>query len=252
MASVRDTPECDPPIIIINLDEVRWEDVHVDEEGNATGVFDSEFKDFSSKQLRTICSRLNLKGVKNVKKQDMIDRLVKAYNNWKNYEMLKNRNNAAPRKQAQCSFRLMNILFSDAFADQFATIGDTATRQVLDTGTAASDEHFWYGIQKVFITPHEDYDQLLFQDDDHFSDCDIDPCIIVEHDWKKLRTIWKGVNAEYKAALTRYTLSGTHESEFYNFCNGKLDVYYLRKHLGLRPNLNAFVEADLHSSLSRT
>ena len=37
------------------------------------------------------------------------------------------------------------------------------------------------------------------------------------------------------------------ESEFYNFCNGKLDVYYLRKHLGLRPNLNAFVEADLPS-----
>ena len=141
-------------IIIINLDEVRWEDVHVDEEGNATGVFDSEFKDFSSKQLRTICSRLNLKGVKNVKKQDMIDRLVKAYNNWKNYEMLKNRNNAAPRKQAQCSFRLMNILFSDEFATQFATLGDAATRQELDVGTAANDEAVWVEVQQAFVTPH--------------------------------------------------------------------------------------------------
>ena len=67
----------------------------------------------------------------------------------------------------------------------------------------------------------------------------------MQHDWKKLRAVWKSVNAKYKAALSRYTISGTHDSDFYTFCNGKLEIYYLRKHLELRPELNATVKADL-------
>jgi hypothetical protein len=68
---------------------------------------------------------------------------------------------------------------------------------------------------------------------------------------KRLRSICsrlnlKGVNAEYKAALTRYTVSGTHESDFYSFCNGKLDVYYLRRHLEQRPVLrrNSMLDSE--------
>ena len=57
--------------------------------------------------------------------------------------------------------------------------------------------------------------------------------------------IWKALNVDYKAALTRFTVSGTHDNNFYNFCGGKLDVYYLRKQLELRPNLNDMVIADL-------
>ncbi len=53
------------------------------------------------------------------------------------------------------------------------------------------------------------------------------------------------VNVEYKAALTHFTQSGTCDSSFYNFCNGKPDVYYLRRYLELKSNLNNTVEADL-------
>ena len=74
---------------------------------------------------------------------------------------------------------------------------------------------------------------------------DIDPSKIVPHEWKKLRAIWKGLNSEYKAAVARFLLSGTHTSDFYSFCNGKQDVYYLRKHLELKPELVNTVEADL-------
>jgi hypothetical protein len=73
----------------------------------------------------------------------------------------------------------------------------------------------------------------------------INPGIVVNHNWKKLRAMWKTVNADYKAALTRFTLSGTHDSNFFSFCNGKLETYYLRLHLDRRPELNGMVEADL-------
>ena len=57
--------------------------------------------------------------------------------------------------------------------------------------------------------------------------------------------IWKNLNVEYKAALTRYTMSGTHWSNFYEFCHGRHDIYYLRKHLEAKPNLYSTVAADL-------
>ena len=40
----------------------------------------------------------------------------------------------ATRKQIQCPFRLLNILFSDEFAADFADLGNIATRQLLDSG----------------------------------------------------------------------------------------------------------------------
>jgi hypothetical protein len=115
----------------------------------------------------------------------------------------------------------MNILFSDESAADFAELGNTTGRNLLDNGTAGNEAGFWVGVQNAFVQPDPDYDKLRFMDDDVMASQDaIDPGKIINHDWKKLRKIWKGVNAEYKAALTsRFTTSGTHEQRFYDFCN---------------------------------
>ena len=76
------------PNKVVNLEEVVWDNVDVDEEGKATGVFGLLFADLSLKQLRTVCSRLKLKGVKNVTKKDMLQQLVEHHNNWKNYNQV--------------------------------------------------------------------------------------------------------------------------------------------------------------------
>ena len=143
----------------------------------------------------------------------------------------------------------MNILFSDNFAERFAATGNAASRDLLDTGLAGNDQHFWQSVRSAFVStaPNAVFDELLFMDDPVFSlqSDDIDPSKVVPHEWKKLRTIWKSTHSDYKAALTRFTVSGTHENEFWNFCNGRLEAYYLHKWLALRPNLVAFVEAEL-------
>lgn len=236
------------------FDDVKWNDVSligenltIESKGNAC-----QLSNLLSKDLRRICSRLKIKGVKNAPKEKMIKILKDTYMNREKYETLRKElsgevtGGEQPRKQPQCSFRLMNIIFCDEFAPKFASLGNVAERNVLDTGTAANDEYFWVEIQQAFIEPNESYGSLLFQDDDVLGSLDdIDPSIIVAHDWKKLRKIWKGVNADYKAAVNRYSLSGTHEADFYSFCNGKQEVYYLRKHLELKPELTGTVEADL-------
>ncbi len=60
-----------------------------------------------------------------------------------------------------------------------------------------------------------------------------------------LCTIWKSVNADYRAALNGFIQSGRHENCFYAFCNRKVETDYLHKYLEVRPNTNATVKADL-------
>ena len=55
--------------------------------------------------------------------------------------------------------------------------------------------------------------------------------------YKKLCAICNGLNAEYKGEFSRFVMSGTQFSNFYHFYNGRQDSYYLRKHLGSKPNL---------------
>jgi hypothetical protein len=235
-----------------DVSKVQWNDLHEDENGITIGVYGCLWDEFTSKQLRTICTRLSVKGYKNAKKSDMVDKIQQSFHNKKVYNGLQNRTRStvqnSVKKEVQCAFRLMNILFSDEFVSNFACLGDVASRITLDTGKAANDELFWVGVQRAFTEEEncDEYNLLKFIDDPVFAvQGHIDPGKIVCHDWKKLRTIWKSINSEYKGALTRFTMSGTHNNDFYCFCNGRLDTYYLRKNLEIRPEVNGMVEADL-------
>jgi hypothetical protein len=130
----------------------------------------------------------------------------------------------------------------------FSCIGDVASRVTLNTGKATNDDLFWVRVQRAF-TKEESFDKynlLKFNDDLIFAaQGHIDPGRIVCHDWKKICTIWKSINSEYKGAYTQFTMSGTHSNDFYCFCNGRLDTYYLLKHLEIKPEVNGIVEADL-------
>jgi hypothetical protein len=101
-------------------------------------------------------------------------------------------------------------------------------------------------IQEAFSGQDEAHDNLHFADDEVLEAVhDIDFKKIVPHDWKKLRALWKCLNAAYKAVVSGFTMSGTHSSNFFEFCGGCHEIYYLRKHLEFRPDLVATVVADL-------
>ena len=121
--------------------------------------------------------------------------------------------------------------------ERFAATGNSALRDILDTGLAGNDQHFWQCVRHAFVSPlsNPTYDDLMFKDDAVLSlqADDIDLSKIVPHDWKKLRTLWKAANSEYKAALSCFTVSGTHENDFWKVCNGRLEAYYLHKLLTL-------------------
>jgi len=54
------------------------------------------------------------------------------------------------RKEPQCAFRLLNIPFSDAFAEGFSQLGNVAAHAELDSRKAANNQLFWEGVQEAF------------------------------------------------------------------------------------------------------
>ncbi|OWZ03705.1 hypothetical protein PHMEG_00024515 [Phytophthora megakarya] len=57
--------------------------------------------------------------------------------------------------------------------------------------------------------------------------------------------IWKTVNRKYFKALARFTKSGEQEKDFYDYCGGSIDVFYLRECLQVKPDLIQFVEGGM-------
>ncbi len=110
--------------------------------------------------------------VKNAKKSDMVERQVGVYENRQAYNALHNclrTKEKAPWQQVQFSSPLINILFSDKFAGDFAKLGNVASRSLLDTGKAANDQRFWEKARADFIKQDDNYDVMRFQEDNVFA-----------------------------------------------------------------------------------
>ena len=123
------------------------------------------------------------------------------------------------------------------FYSKFIKTGDPATRIELNNKNAKNLD-LWEDIHKAFITETELYNNLI-SDDSKFDE--IDPSHIMQHSLSKLQDFWKEVNLKYKKALTAYTMSGTNNSDFYDYCND-LNTYYLHKWLLIKPDATNFVK----------
>jgi hypothetical protein len=143
------------------------------------------------------------------------------------------------RKTMHCGIRFLNVAFSDAFCDGFAATGDKAKRADLDAGQVNGKTAWWYGLTDAYRNNTTDYNKL-WTDDLRFSH--LDPSVIIRHPTAKLYDIWTGIRRKYAMALVKFTRLGTHESDFFEFCDGNLDVAYLHVCLQVKPNLTSFVE----------
>ena len=146
--------------------------------------------------------------------------------------------NAPKRKTANCGVRLMNIFFSDKYAEDFGNSGNTIDRGSMDKGHVGYKTPFWTQVTKEFQTNEHDFNQRV-TDDSRYSA--LDPSKKLNHDASKLNKIWKSINAAYRKALGNFTQSGTHDPNFYNFCGGNLETAYLYDWLQFKHNLTDFV-----------
>ncbi len=79
-------------------------------------------------------------------------------------------------------------------AAKFANIGGRKDKGILDSGLAANDEYFWQEVAEKYQESNESFDSLAF--DDALFD-GVDPSVKLEHNWSKLRDIYKGLTKVY-------------------------------------------------------
>ena len=107
------------------FDDVEWNDVTIvgDQLTHVKGVPASTLR---AKEIKSVCTKLNVKGLQNKAKDKMIQRLIQVYHNRQQYDKMQSGGRAATRKEPQCALQLMNIMFSDEFAEQFVVLGNVA------------------------------------------------------------------------------------------------------------------------------
>lgn len=218
-------------------------------------------KQINQECWRTICIALDIRGYKNKKKDWVFDAIAAKKKNSAAYVRMYNSETedqvqfgsefddinptvqSVSRKTKNCTFRLLNVLFSDEFVERFSHLGDQPTKDDLTAGLQAG-ELFWRDVCTSFVD-EDRYGELLFSHPT-YNESKIDPSSNVQpHDWKKCRALYKEVVSKYKVSSTNFKKSGTHESDFYKFVNGQMDVMYLHQHLLDKPNLIEFVEEAL-------
>eukprot|EP00644_Phytophthora_capsici_P006829 jgi/Phyca11/72537/gw1.8.480.1 len=119
-------------------------------------------------------------------------------------------------------FRLLNVLFSERFFQAFLSSGNQLSRSELDQGGST----FWTDVAVAFDGMDIEFD-LLISDDDVFAG--VDPSQSMVHSAAKLQRMWREVASNFARAEAGSKKSGNHSDDFWDFCAGRTDVYYVHK-----------------------
>ena len=131
-----------------------------------------------------------------MKKSALFQVIQLAYNNRDFYDAQSNKQSTSTMKQNQCPYRLLYMIFSDEFADEFLGIGGSPSRAKLDCEDAQNICGFWIRLQASFIQPCPIYDQMQFADDPLLLIEGINPGFdIQKHDWKNQWAMWMEINS---------------------------------------------------------
>ncbi|EEY66830.1 uncharacterized protein PITG_17398 [Phytophthora infestans T30-4] len=124
-------------------------------------------------------------------------------------------------------FRLLNVLFSDRFFDTFLETGHQLRREELDQGGST----FWTDVATEFGSDNNEFDTLI-SDDEVFEG--IDPSVVMAHSAAKLQRMWKEASSNFARAEAGSKVSGQNGQDFWDYCNGRTDVYYVDRRLDKR------------------
>lgn len=226
------------------LRAATWQDVARNNSNKIETICGKDISEFKVAQLRILCQAFKIQGYKSVGKDALVVMLNTYASNRTAYDVDKVPA-TRPRKTIHTVFRLLNILFSDEFAENFHQLGDRPSRSELDRNSNTSlSETFWKSVVPAFTTIGSNYNDVLFYDEIILAE-NVNPALTQQLDWKALRQIWQDTHSNYRKSFSQYTRSGNGDNNFINFCHGRIDVYYLYKHLQQRPQLKTVVNQEL-------
>ncbi|ETM55566.1 hypothetical protein L914_01234 [Phytophthora nicotianae] len=150
----------------------------VKQPGKVTPPTCNDYESWTFVQLRKECTQRKLRLVRTTSKQDQICRL-RAYDAAKRAVQGtvdgEIRFDPSLRKTKHCFVRLLNIIFSDHFAEGLARSDDTVTRDQLDAGKVNAKTVLWKDFGVEFRENKTDYKNLFQEADESPRFTGIDP-----------------------------------------------------------------------------
>jgi hypothetical protein len=159
----------------------------------------------------------------------------------------------------------LNALFSESLIDEFSALNDKRSREELDRQGGGKGKHIWVNISEQFNDKENDLDYrlVLFLDDEHVAsavDKDLNPTKFKVFTWSTPSATFMDCMTELEKARKNFTISGEHDSDFFNFCHGKKQLasycllYNSRKILGWKesslpvyPMMSSWIRLEIHS-----
>ena len=131
------------------FNDLTWADLTIIDDELKT-VWEFDVKSLKYRDLWIVISQLKVKGVKNSTTEQTIKKLVSLHQFKARYNKILETPDPAPTsKEAQCPYRLLNILFSDEFAEGFSQLGNVAAHAELNSGKAANNQLFGKVSKKI-------------------------------------------------------------------------------------------------------
>ncbi len=209
-------------------------------------IYGIDAMSFGTEQLCVICAKLKLTGYCSKPKAELLRIIGVGCMHQSMYgtnlpvgtttELEK-----VPAKTRNCSFWLINVLFSDEMSPKFEKVGEWKDKELIDSGLLSNDEFFWQEVSERYQESCEDFDQLAFE---HPMFANVDPSIRLEHNWMKLCEIFKGLMKGYSEVYDNHKKSGNHD-DFENFVGNCSELLYLYFWLQEKPQLQPMVIINL-------
>ena len=209
---------------------------------NAKPMTYEDYSKIYAQDLRHMCAERKLNLPKNTSKEARIRALMTddmAKRNGRDGTPVKK----SVRRTQHCLFRLLNVLFSDEFCEEFSHIGDPKTRENLDSNTSKGKTTFFENVAAAFQLERPEFGGLIAN---HEMFRDVDPSVIHHaYSGEKMEKMWKEVRRAYDSALVKFRQSGTHDMDFGNFVNGNAAALHLWEWLEVKPQMKDFVDCEM-------
>jgi hypothetical protein len=227
-----------------------------DDEGKIIGYDGEIWKKIKADTLRAVASQCAGCGTRGWSKAACIDKINSEFDLWVGRgrpepgHAVRNdgkQTTVPDRATANCKMRLFNVVFSDDHVDDLQELlSNPDSRGPADNGTASYQYWFWGPVRDSYIDSIEEYGQNKFATNPYFKDR---PALNLghygQHSWKKLREMWKAMSSDYDEILKKYTASGEHCNDFFQFTKGNLVMYYFYLCLQEKPNILGVVQVNL-------
>jgi hypothetical protein len=144
--------------------------------------------------------------------------------------------------------RLLNVMLCDLHYNEYLDHRKKADRQNLDTGKQKDQQFYWEKVlgRYQLEEPNREYDNCV-SEHDVFLQMGINPALANRQikDWKVLRDMYYDIKKQVHTALVNMQQSGTHESKFWNFCKGKINMLYMYEWTDIRTEVLGMVLASM-------